>query len=116
MSLTRDRGRDRVIRRVDRTLVQDDGTWTFEGEIARTGAAGSVITLVEGADFCLSGRNGDIRPGSPHGLFLLDSRFLSQLELGTGVNLCITAPNSRAPSKQVLRARERNFVSSTTQG
>lgn len=59
----------------------DQGAWTFEGEVARTGRYGAPITLVDAADFCLSTTNGDIRRGTPHGLFLLDSRFLCQLEL-----------------------------------
>jgi glycogen debranching enzyme len=59
----------------------EQSPWTFEAEVARTGSDGAAVTLVEGADFVLSARNGDIRPGSPHGLFLLDSRFLSVFEL-----------------------------------
>ncbi len=53
----------------------------FEGEVARTGRDGAPITLVDASDFCLSASNGDIRRGTPHGLFLLDSRFLSQFEV-----------------------------------
>ncbi|HEY4633016.1 MAG TPA: glycogen debranching N-terminal domain-containing protein, partial [Candidatus Limnocylindrales bacterium] len=59
----------------------DESPWTFEAEIARTGRDGAVVTLVEGGDFALSARNGDIRAGQSHGLFLLDTRFLSQFEL-----------------------------------
>lgn len=59
----------------------DSGPWVFEGEVARTGRDGAPTTLVDAADFCLSAPNGDIRPGTAHGLFLLDSRFLSQFEL-----------------------------------
>jgi glycogen debranching enzyme len=55
--------------------------WTFEGESAHTASEGRAVTLIEGADFVLSARNGDIREGEPHGLFLLDSRFLSHFEL-----------------------------------
>lgn len=58
-----------------------EGPWTFEGEIVRTGGEGAAVTLVQGSNFCLSARNGDIRGGWPHGVFLLDSRFLSRLEL-----------------------------------
>ncbi|MBW8825821.1 MAG: amylo-alpha-1,6-glucosidase [Acidobacteria bacterium] len=95
----------------------DAGPWTFEGEIARTGTDGAPITLVEGTDFCLSARNGDIRPGSPHGLFLLDTRFLSQLELrvdgraveglGAGVDQASAATffGRADPSLVVLRRR-----------
>ncbi len=55
--------------------------WVFEGEVARTGRDGAPVTMVDAADFCLSASNGDIRRGTPHGLFLLDARFLSQFEL-----------------------------------
>jgi len=58
-----------------------DSPWMFDGEIARTGSEGAPITLLEGTDFCLSDRNGDICSNRPHGLFLLDSRFLSRFEL-----------------------------------
>src|SRR5581483_9775666 len=58
-----------------------ESPWTFEAETARTGGDGGAVTLVEGADFVVSSRNGDIRTGGAQGLFLLDSRFLSQLEL-----------------------------------
>ena len=59
----------------------EQGVWSFEGEVVRTGRYGPPITLVDAADFCLSATNGDIRRGTPHGLFLLDSRFLCQFEL-----------------------------------
>ncbi|HZB70583.1 MAG TPA: glycogen debranching N-terminal domain-containing protein, partial [Acidimicrobiales bacterium] len=55
--------------------------WTYSGEVARLGAPDGSVTLVEGASFCLSGGNGDVRPGGADGLYLLDSRFLSRLEL-----------------------------------
>src|ERR671916_2390875 len=55
--------------------------WTYSGEVARLGAPDGSVTLVEGASFCLSGGNGDVRPGGADGLFLLDTRFLSRLEL-----------------------------------
>src|SRR5215210_5738084 len=55
--------------------------WTYAGEVARLGQVDGSVTLVEGASFCLSGGNGDVRPGAADGLFLLDSRFLSRLEL-----------------------------------
>jgi glycogen debranching enzyme len=55
--------------------------WTHAGEVARLGAPDGSVTLVEGASFCLSGGNGDVRPGAADGLFLLDTRFLSRLEL-----------------------------------
>jgi len=39
------------------------------------------VTLVAGATFCLSDRLGDVRPGTPHGLFFRDARVISRWEL-----------------------------------
>jgi glycogen debranching enzyme len=55
--------------------------WTFAGESASLTSASGTITLVEGSSFCISGRSGDISPGSPQGLFFRDMRFLSRFEL-----------------------------------
>jgi glycogen debranching enzyme len=55
--------------------------WTFAGESAPLGQPGGTVTLVEGSAFAISGRSGDIVPGTPQGLFFRDTRFLSQLEL-----------------------------------
>ncbi|MDQ1711460.1 MAG: hypothetical protein QOE45_910 [Frankiaceae bacterium] len=55
--------------------------WTFEGESAPLESGGGVVTLVEGSTFALSGRGGDIRPGGAHGVFVLDVRHLSRLDL-----------------------------------
>ncbi|HEX2850527.1 MAG TPA: glycogen debranching N-terminal domain-containing protein [Acidimicrobiales bacterium] len=55
--------------------------WTFSGESARVGALPGPVTLVEGSSFCLSDGAGDIHPHTPHGLFFLDTRFLSRFEL-----------------------------------
>ena len=51
--------------------------WTFAGEPSIFGTSEGVVTLVEGATFCISGRAGDIAPGLPHGLFVRDTRLLS---------------------------------------
>jgi glycogen debranching enzyme len=56
-----------------------DAPWEFEGESAVLGSG--LVTLVEGSSFCLSGRGGDVRPGTPHGVFVLDVRHLSCLVL-----------------------------------
>lgn len=40
-----------------------------------------LVTLVEGGTFCVGGRSGDIHPGRSEGLFFLDTRLLSRLEL-----------------------------------
>ncbi|MEY2568464.1 MAG: hypothetical protein QOE35_2993 [Actinomycetota bacterium] len=55
--------------------------WTFVGEGASFGPSGGTISLVEGSSFCISGRSGDMAPGSPQGLFFRDTRFLSRFEL-----------------------------------
>ena len=55
--------------------------WTFEGESAVLESGAGLVTLVEGSSFCLSGRGGDIRPGTPHGAFVLDVRHLSRFVL-----------------------------------
>ena len=39
------------------------------------------VTLLEGACFCISSRTGDVEPGGMHGLFFLDTRFVSELVL-----------------------------------
>ncbi|MDQ3570501.1 MAG: amylo-alpha-1,6-glucosidase [Actinomycetota bacterium] len=52
--------------------------WTFNGVSA---PLGSNVTLVQGSAFCISGVSGDVSPGSSHGLFFRDSRFLSRFEL-----------------------------------
>ena len=53
--------------------------WTYQGAVASD--AGPTVTLVGETSFCLSAVNGDVLPGSAQGLFFLDTRFLSQLEL-----------------------------------
>ena len=55
--------------------------WNLAGESVSLGALGGTINLVEGSSFCISGRSGDISPGSPQGLFFRDTRFLSRFEL-----------------------------------
>ncbi len=53
----------------------------FTGESVSLHHQAGTVTLVEGSAFCISARSGDIDPGSPHGLFFRDSRFLSRFEL-----------------------------------
>jgi glycogen debranching enzyme len=45
------------------------------------GQPGAVVTLLEGAEFLVGEQTGDVAPGTPHGLFFLDTRFLSQWQL-----------------------------------
>jgi glycogen debranching enzyme len=56
--------------------------WTFVGESSSANSlGGGPVTLVEESSFCLSGRGGDIHPGATQGLFVLDTRLISVLEL-----------------------------------
>ena len=55
--------------------------WTYTGQIASLGHVDGTVTLVEGMSFCLSGRTGNITTDGVHGLFFLDTRFLSRFEL-----------------------------------
>jgi glycogen debranching enzyme len=66
------------------------------------------VTVVAGTTFCLSGRTGDVVPGTPHGLFFRDARVLSQWVLrldGEAPDpLSVLAPASFA-ARFVLRRR-----------
>jgi glycogen debranching enzyme len=53
--------------------------WAFAGE--SVALAGGVVTLVEGANFCVSDQQGEVEPGAPHGLFVLDTRIVSTWEV-----------------------------------
>ena len=56
--------------------------WTFAGAPPSLGTStGSVVSLIEGSSFCISGQSGDIHEGAPHGLFFRDTRVLSRMEL-----------------------------------
>jgi len=54
--------------------------WTATGDEPMDTPEG-VLTLVEGSAFCISGRDGDVSPGTPQGLFFRDTRFLSGLDV-----------------------------------
>ena len=45
------------------------------------GLPGATVTLIEGSNFCISEPGGDITPGQPQGLFVQDTRVLSQWTL-----------------------------------
>ncbi len=56
--------------------------WTVAGAGAEPmDAPEGVVTLVQGSAFCISGRDGDVAPGSPQGLFFRDTRFLSGIDI-----------------------------------
>jgi glycogen debranching enzyme len=54
--------------------------WIIAGD-ERVDAPDGDVTLVEGSAFCISGRQGDVSPGTPQGLFFRDTRFLSTVDL-----------------------------------
>jgi glycogen debranching enzyme len=58
--------------------------WTFAGSAPSLSSTEGVATLVEGQTFCVSGRGGDVAPDLPQGLFVLDTRVISQWELHVG--------------------------------
>jgi len=55
--------------------------WTREEEPVTLEQPGGLITTVQGSSFMLSERSGDIRPGGPAGLFVLDVRAISSWQL-----------------------------------
>lgn len=55
--------------------------WTNPQAPPVLGQPGGTVTLVEGAEFLVCDRRGDVVVGAPHGLFFLDTRFVSQWEL-----------------------------------
>jgi glycogen debranching enzyme len=55
--------------------------WTNPEAPPVLGQPGGVVTLLDGSEFLVTGSSGDIASGTPHGLFFLDSRFLSEWSL-----------------------------------
>jgi glycogen debranching enzyme len=55
--------------------------WTNQQAPPALGQPGGAVTLLEGAEFLVADRAGDVSPATPRGLFFLDTRFLSQWEL-----------------------------------
>jgi glycogen debranching enzyme len=55
--------------------------WASSASATLGGTDREVVTLVEGTAFAISLPSGDMLPGAPHGLFYLDTRFLSELRL-----------------------------------
>ena len=50
--------------------------WSYAGEPAALGSAG--VTLVEGSSFCVCESSGDMRDGTPQGVFFQDTRIVSR--------------------------------------
>jgi glycogen debranching enzyme len=61
--------------------MTDTSPWAPAGPVASLVDGGSPVTLVEGPCFCLCGRNGDIDPTLPQGVFFLDTRMLARWRL-----------------------------------
>lgn len=84
------------------------GSSPYAGTTAVASLAGSdgTVTLVEGQTFALSGRSGDMRHDLPNGLFVLDTRVLSQWELRVnGHRLEPLAVDLRSPFTARFAAR-----------
>ncbi|MDP9463105.1 MAG: amylo-alpha-1,6-glucosidase, partial [Actinomycetota bacterium] len=58
--------------------------WVLAAEPTSLGDPTSLITLVDGQTFCLSGRSGDFSTNPTHGVFFADMRVLSQARLLVG--------------------------------
>ncbi len=61
--------------------------WVLATESTSLGDPTSLVTLVDGQTFCLSGRSGDFSDNPTHGVFFADMRVLSQARLLVGGNL-----------------------------
>lgn len=55
--------------------------WVHAGGPAGGRITGDLVTLIEGSTFCISEDGGHIRPGQAQGLFVRDTRFLSEWEV-----------------------------------
>ncbi len=93
------------------TVAGMSDAWTFAGESADLGrGAGGSVTLVDQSTFCLSASSGDVHAGGPQGLFAVDTRLLSQLELHIG------GSSPEPLSAATERASTATFVLRTTVG
>lgn len=55
--------------------------WTFQAEPSIGGGTSGLTTLLDGTTFCISNALGDIEVGAGHGLFVADTRFVSNWRL-----------------------------------
>ena len=56
-------------------------SWTFAGTPPTIDNQPSLVTLVDGATFCISTSTGNLVPGAPMGLFVHDARVLATWEV-----------------------------------
>ena len=61
--------------------MSDPSPWDTSSPVAAVGGGAGGVSLVQGQTFCLSAGTGDMAPNAPHGLFLLDTRVLSEWAL-----------------------------------
>ncbi|MGH8997182.1 MAG: amylo-alpha-1,6-glucosidase, partial [Acidimicrobiales bacterium] len=54
---------------------------TYAGSVAQLDSSSGDVTLVDESTFAISGRGGDIAPGSAQGLFVRDTRVMSRFEI-----------------------------------
>ncbi|WP_427008705.1 glycogen debranching N-terminal domain-containing protein [Pseudarthrobacter sp. H2] len=50
--------------------------WNADNAAGPAGAG--AVTVLDGSSFCLTASNGDMRPGSPHGAFFHDTRYITE--------------------------------------
>jgi glycogen debranching enzyme len=89
--------------------------WAFGG--APPDGIGNAMTLVEGATFCVSERNGDIVPDRSQGLFVRDTRVLSRWELtvnGVAPELLVIKPGDPYTATFISRARPTDGLAEST--
>ncbi|CAB4946424.1 unannotated protein [freshwater metagenome] len=71
--------------------------WAFTGTPPPTAVAATMTTVIEGSSFCISASTGNIIPGAPMGLFVRDTRIVSEWLLEVDGErlepLSVTSPN-----------------------
>lgn len=53
-------------------------SWASGAAPAAIAGAGAAVVVLEGSTFCQSSNSGDVVPGGPHGLFVSDTRVISE--------------------------------------
>ncbi len=95
----------------------ENSPWNLQKSPTSLLGAGGNTTLVDGRCFCLSSSAGDIHSGRAEGLFLLDTRLISHLQLSIGLDdpePLSTAPLSPSIATFCSRARPENGVADSS--